>query len=415
MPSGLLAAALTIGVLGRAAEAGDLPSPLELRDVIDAVRARNPSLAARRKQFEAGLLRPRAVSQPDDPMLMLEWWQQPVNFSSVPIMLTLKQPIPWRGKLKLQRELAEREARVLGDQSSETERLVEAEARRAYFDLALAERSLAINQMVHALLDNLVKITDSEYRVGRAVQADVLRAQAELLDNENDGLDLARDRDGAIARLNGLLDRPADASLGPTATQAVVISLPSEAELLARALDHRPEVLRARNELAAAESRVALARRENYPELAVWGAFMVDFRGVDTFTAGVSTTLPVFSTTRKRALTSAGDLDVQAARRTLDALRRQTDVELRTALLELQAAARHVRFHHEKMIPLAELTLASAQSSYQTGRVPFMTVIEAARMVRDHHLSHLKFQIEFEKRLADLEQIVGEDVRGGER
>jgi hypothetical protein len=42
-----------------------------------------------------------------------------------------------------------------------------------------------------------------------------------------------------------------------------------------------------------------------------------------------------------------------------------------------------------------------------------MTVIEAARMVRDHHLEHVKYLVEYERRLADLEQVVGGSVRGG--
>src|SRR5262249_1457055 len=159
-----------------------------------------------------------AVSRPEDPMAMFEWWQQPVDFSTVPLMLTLKQPLPWPSRLRLRREIAEREARALGEEADATERRVEAEAKRAYFDLALAERNLAVNAMVRPLISNLVLITDAQYRVGKAVQADLLRAQSELLEIENDGFDLEHDRQAAVAQLNGLLDRAPGAPLGPTAT-----------------------------------------------------------------------------------------------------------------------------------------------------------------------------------------------------
>jgi outer membrane protein TolC len=395
------------------ARGDELLSPLRLNDVLEAVRARNPMLGERRKMAAAATFRPRAESQPEDPMAMLEWWQQPVDFSTVPLMLTLKQPLPYRSRLQLRREVAEREARGLANEADDTERKVEAEAKRAYFDLVLAERDVEVNGMVRGLLDNLVKLTDAQYRVGKAVQVDLLRAQVELLTTENDGADLERDRQVAIAELNGLLDRPPGAPLGPTSTPPKVLDLPSETQLATRALSERPAVRRARAALAAAESRARLVRRENYPELSIWTAFMLNVRGVDTFTVGLSTTLPAFSTVRKRAMSSTAELEAEAARRALAATQRETEVEVHDALLQLEAAARHVRLHSEKLIPLSELTLQSAQASYQAGRVPFTTVIEAARMVRDHHLDHVKYLVEYERRLADLEQAVGGNVRGG--
>ena len=87
---------------------------------------------------------------------------------------------------------------------------------------------------------------------------------------------------------------------------------------------------------------------------------------------------------------------------------------MRTLLLELDSAARHVRLHADKMVPLSELTLQSALASYEAGRVDFPAVLEAARAVREHHTDHIKYLVEYERRLAELEQLVG-DIRGGAR
>src|SRR5688500_7260429 len=125
------------------ARGDDLPSPLPLAHVLERVRAKNPQLAEKKKLAAAAAIRPRLI-QPPDPMLMLEWWQQPVDFSMVPIMLTLKQPLPILGTLKQRRELARREAAASSDEANEIEQRTVGEARRAYFELALAESSLAI-------------------------------------------------------------------------------------------------------------------------------------------------------------------------------------------------------------------------------------------------------------------------------
>ncbi len=408
-------ATVALTCLGRAAfAADDLPSPLRLADVLAAVERNNPELAVRRRMYDAAARRPAATVWPDDPMAMLEWWQQPVDFSMVPLMITVRQPIPIVSKLHARRDLAERQARTAHDEVDEVARRLEAEAKRAYFELVLADRNARQNDAVRGLVENLVRVVDARYRVGLAVQADMLKAQGELLMLENERLDFERDRGTATATLNRLLNRAQDAPLGPTASEPDLVSLPSAGELVERALATRPELRKAQDAIAEAKAKVIVEQRENLPELAAWGAYMVNIHGVDTFTVGFQTSLPIFSSLRKRALASAAELEVQAANRSLEAVRRETEAAVRTILLELDSAARHVRLHAEKMVPLSELTLQSALASYEAGRVDFPAVLEAARAVREHHTDHIKYLVEYERRLAELEQLAG-DVRGGAR
>src|SRR5262249_51530715 len=103
------------------AAAEELPSPLSPADLVAVLRQHNPELRARRAMAKAAAARPRTVSQLEDPMLSLEWWQQPINFASVPIMITLRQPLPWPGKLRARRDVALREADTARDEVSEAE------------------------------------------------------------------------------------------------------------------------------------------------------------------------------------------------------------------------------------------------------------------------------------------------------
>jgi outer membrane protein TolC len=83
---------------------------------------------------------------------------------------------------------------------------------------------------------------------------------------------------------------------------------------------------------------------------------------------------------------------------------------VRVALLQMLAAERRAKLHADKLIPLAELSLQSSQAAYQNDRIDFYSVLDAARMVRDHHLNHERYLVEYEKRLADLELAVGQDL-----
>lgn len=406
------AALILIHFAAASARAGE-PAPLRLDEVVAAVRKNNPAIAERRHLGEAAARRPGAV-QPEDPTVSLDWWQQPVDFATVPLMLSVRQPIPWSSKLGLRREVAAAEARVAGRDTDELERRLVADAKRAYFDLALAERSLAINDRMRALGQHIVEITDALYRVGKAAQPDLFRAQSELLVVDNERLDLERARDEAAARLNALLDRPPETPVGATVTPLGVVALPSEAELVARALADRPDVRRAQAMLGAAESRRALANKERLPEVAVSAGYMLNVRGVDMFTVGVSTTLPIFGARRAHALDDVGTAEIAAARSALDAARRQCALDVHLALLQLETASRHVRLHADKLVPLADVSLESAEASYRSGRVGFLTVLDAARVVRQHHLDHQRFLADYRRRLADLEQALGSDLDMGD-
>jgi outer membrane protein TolC len=395
------------------AHAASAEQVLRLADVVAEVRRANPELAAARKLAGSAAARPRSVGGWADPMLMVEWWQQPIDFSVVPIMVTVRQTLPLLGMTAARRTVAEREAATVSVEASALERRLVTEAKRAFLDAALAERSLAINTRLHAVVTSAVAAADAKYRAGRAVQAELLRAQEELLTLENERLDLERARDEAHAKLRALLGRDGDGPLPHTELPSTP-AIPPPAELFARAAAFSPELARARAAVAEAEARREVARRENRPEVSLWSGYMAMARGTDTFTVGASTTLPIFSSVRRRAAVAAADAEIAARKAAVDAVRRRVEAEVRAALLQIESARRHVALHVDKLIPLAELALESAQAAYAADRTPFSTLLEAARAVRMHHVDHDRFAIEVERRIAELEGVVGEELRRAE-
>jgi len=292
----------------------------------------------------------------------------------------------------------------------ETARELVAGAKAVYLDLLLANRSIGVNDKVRVILQAMVEVADTKYRVGKAAQADVLKVQADLLTLENERLDLDVKQHESRARLNALLDRPGDAPLPPLAEAWPETQTPSMDELVQMAIHQQPAVLIARRSLAETEARLASARHDADPELAVWAGYMVNVRGVDTFTTGVSTTLPVFSARRRSAAVSAEEAEVRAQRAALRAAERRAETEVRTLVLQVEVADRHARLHANKLIPVADLALKSAETAYQNDRIDLLTVLDAARMVRDHHLNHLKYLVEHQRRLTELERVLGVDL-----
>src|SRR5712692_8854191 len=69
-------------------------SPVRLADLLDEARKNNPELLSAREQANAAASSVAPAGALDDPMLMVQLWNGPVDFSTVPIMVQLSQSLP---------------------------------------------------------------------------------------------------------------------------------------------------------------------------------------------------------------------------------------------------------------------------------------------------------------------------------
>ena len=64
------------------------------------------------------------------------------------------------------------------------------------------------------------------------------------------------------------------------------------------------------------------------------------------------------------------------------------------------------------MLPQAEQGVAAARAGYRAGKTGFLDLIEANRAWRGFQLEYYRALVERENRLAELEQVIGTDLRG---
>lgn len=393
---------------------GKEKEPLTLSALLAEAQERSPELRARAAQVRAAAERPAQARAFEDPMVMIELWQVPLSLSSVPLMITLRQPVPWPGKLAARAAALAPEQEQARAEAAAASLRVRLAVTRAYLDYRLAVRSLAVVRRSRALLAAIAEAVEARYRVGRAELADLLRARQELVSLDNTLLDLERGRDLAVTAINALLSRPVDGALGEPVSAPEVRALPDGRGLMEQAARQQPEVLAARAVLAQALARARAAGSERAPDLAVWAGYMAMLRGGDhTFTAGVQTSLPTFSLQRTSAASREAMAQVEAARAALQAAEDRTRAQVREALLRLDTAARHLRLHREDLLPLSEQAEAAARASYQGGRADLGQVLQAARAGLEHRLDYERFQAEYGQRLAELETALGASLPEG--
>jgi cobalt-zinc-cadmium efflux system outer membrane protein len=194
-----------------------LRSKLALPDLIQEVLARNPELAAARKQWEAATNRIAQARSLDDPILSVQLWNVPQPFKATQADNTIfgfSQNLPFPGKLALKGDVASRSADMTEQAIRAKERELIARLKQAYYDLFLAQKTIQIHHEQVELLRQFVEIANAKFRAGKGSQADVLKAQVELSLLQQQLPVLEQRRKTAGAMLNTLLDRDSASPLG---------------------------------------------------------------------------------------------------------------------------------------------------------------------------------------------------------
>ncbi len=120
----------------------------------------------------------------------------------------------------------------------------------------------------------------------------------------------------------------------------------------------------------------------------------------------VNIPLPQFSA---RAQERESEAMLAAARSRQEVVTNQVLADLYANVAGFESARRSLALTTESLLPQSELTFRSALAGYQTGKVDFATLLDAQRQIRQSKLNQIKAGVEAQKRLTEIERIVGEE------
>ncbi len=123
-------------------------------------------------------------------------------------------------------------------------------------------------------MQQFVDIARSKYEVGEGLQQDVLLAQLELSKLLDQKITLTGMRRGTIAKLNALLDQPANNPVQLPATLSIQLpEIRQEDRLYQQAEVSRPMLESDRQGIHAAQSKLELAQKDFLPDFNVEAAY----------------------------------------------------------------------------------------------------------------------------------------------
>jgi len=392
---------LAAPLLAADAAAAAAPAGLTLDEAIAEALAENPALRAAR------LARPVASSAVDvakqraNPDLSLEATRDAPREAR-----GLTFPIETAGKRGHRVDLARAAAGTGEGEIAASELLTRDDVRRAFYALCAAQRRVTEADALRGLAERTRAAAKDRFDSGAAPRLELLQAELGLAQAGNEADGAAAKVVDARAALNLLLGRPADFATAVTGDLADG-TLPATDDAIRRAIASGAAVGLADRRIDEQRMRIALARAQEYPDVAVSGAVTHDAPGEFDWgwRAGLSLTLPVFH--HRRAETRTEELSLTQ----LDAEREATVERIRGAIVSAASAAstrrtQYLRYRDE-ILPRGDEVEKMAEDAYRSGQTSLLAMIQTVAAVRDLRTKAIDAGLDYQNAVADLEAAIG--------
>ncbi len=369
---------------------------------------RNPELLALQEAVLAARARPDQARALSDPMLSVVYtndgWSPSLGTQEMTTLAFMgSQELPYPGKRRLRGDVAAREADQVEQQLERARLGVAAAVKRAYYGLVLSRELLDLVREQEQVWKQIEGVARARYAVGQGAQPDVLRVQIEVTRVEQLRAEQQAEAGIRVAELHRLTGRPATS---PVETSARLALRPVE-EGLDRAVDRlggiSPELKNAAVARERAGLLVALASKAFKPDFSVQAGYM-NRGGLDPmWQAGVGISLPLYRKRLSSGLAEA-EAQVRASARLAESVGLQLRFRTQERLAQLAAMRKIAALYGQGIVPQGRMSVDAAVANYQTGKVPFIAVLEALTTLYNDRATHLALLANHERTRASLEE-----------
>jgi outer membrane protein TolC len=237
-------------------------------------------------------------------------------------------------------------------------------------------------------------------------QEGLLRVRVEAEEAERRVRDLEAEQEAARAGLNGLLGRPARATLAPSlAVEARRNTSVTDEALVAAAVDTFPEIALMGQELEGRRDAVELARLQWLPDITP----SLSFTGTVAQAVGAAITLPT-TVSAIRGSIRAAEADVRAGEALLRQRRADRMGEYVGLLVTLRRAQERTAWIEGTLKPAIRSLADVRLRGYEAGRGDLAAALEAQRLLVEAEIASAESWAQAERALVDIECCLGVDI-----
>ena len=330
-------------------------------------------------------------------------------------MMAMKFPFP--GTLTLKGQIITEDVLIAQKEFEIALRDLVTEIKLAYYDYIFVTEATRINEENQKLLQQVIAIAQTKFRVGQGKYSNVIMAQVELSKLANVIITLEQQRETIIARLNTLLNSSTDLPLGspvPIEEERVVSTL---AELYKLAVENPQEIQKQKLAISKMALMVEMAKQMTYPDPTL-GASYFENRGMPDLkhtqkmrmTFMTQRTLNPANTAwfaHRNSYIYEMDVKIEAIEHRIEELESTLRFVVKKHHFGMETANRSVRLYRQTLLPQARQALDAANTAYQAAQIDFLSFLDAQRTLLNLRIEEQRALRDYHQHLTQLEQAVG--------
>ncbi len=383
-------------------------TPAYIHSLVEALRTNHPALRAASARAEAAAANVHAVRQWEDPTLSLGAATTSSRGSRLSedgdLIYGLEQKLPLFGKTQAARRVAESGVAATKADAAYQFQLLRRDFTKAILQAAVADRVVDISAEDAAWLQTAATLAENRHRTGQGGLIEVLKLQAERDKRANEARTEVLRRSDLRVVLNRFLNRDLHSPWPRFELPPLASPVEYSVRLADLAAKHEPKLALMRREIQQAQAVVASTKRARRPDVSV-GIEGRQYSGDGGFREGmftVSMTFPWANADKYRSDLEREQARLRATELSVADQELSVREEVHHLTVLIDTARRQALLYRDQLIPHAELTLATAQASWEANRGPINDVMDARRLLLDSRLMLAKAVAEQYQRMAEL-------------
>ncbi|MDE0466638.1 MAG: TolC family protein [Candidatus Poribacteria bacterium] len=396
-----------------------LAQPIGLELLVALGYEWNPGLKAAREKIRAVLEQYPQAAYLENVLRQYNAFTKQLDTKVGPMthkeMMAMKFPFP--GTLALKGQVITEDVLIAQKEFEITLRDLVTKIKLAYYDYLFVTEATRINEENQKLLQQMIAIAQTKFRVGQGKYSNVIMAQVELSKLANVIITLEQRRETIIARINTLLNSSADLPLGDPVPIEEDRVTPTLAELYELAVENRQEIQKQKLAIGKMALVVEMAKQMTYPDPTL-GASYFENRSVPDLkhtqkmpmTFMTQRTLNPINTAwfaHRDSYIHEMDVKIEAMEHRIEELESSLRFVVKKHHFGMETANRSIRLYRQTLLPQARQALEAANTAYQAAQIDFLSFLDAQRTLLNLRIEEQRALRDYHQHLTQLEQAVG--------
>jgi len=392
--------------------------PLSLDALIEEAKKNNPEIQAARKRWEASIVRIPQAKSLESPTVGFSFMK--IEKGTIKLdrtmpedrMLSISQMFPLFGKLSLKGKIALVESQIAASEYKDKELEIINQVKNSYYALFMNYKEIELNEQSLEFLKSIAKIAEAKYITGDISQEEVFKINLEIAKFSNNIINLKQENKAKETRLNTLLNRDPESSLGAPELKEYV-SFDKDIPLLYKlTLLNQPELLIFSYAIEKNKYAKSLSQRSFFPDLmAEVGLRGITSGGIGLWDLMFAFSLPFWFWTKQRYEVREAIFNLEEAKQAYKAMENKAFREVKDLATKIEMAKNKINLYKNNLIAILEASLETFLAGFRSGKGEIIMLLDTERMLIETKMNYYKALVEYNMNLADLERTVGVELR----